>query len=233
MQILDEADKPLFSRQPESVRQARAFEQDAPISRQNLRGVKDAALRQIDMVMSHPGKVSLWDKTVGTMRHLGEREPAFKPVFDAAQRFIDDVAMLASEVADAAPRLLPKIETVGDIFGRNRKKPISAADNKAVAKPLFEGTLLWGRDVDGKATKLDALRAKYEKATTDEKVQMMLGAGYLRPEVLKAWQGTKKIEQFEKAKVFGKLRTHNNTFHASSVVFLRQKSAKRGASPKT
>ena len=70
-------------------------------------------------------------------------------------------------------------------------------------------------------------------AGPEQKVQMMLGAGYLRPEVLKAWQGTKKIEQFEKAKVFGKLRTHNNTFHASSVVFLRQKSAKRGASPKT
>ncbi len=66
------------------------------------------------------------------MRHLAERSAVFKPVFEAAQRFIDDVSTLANEVADAAPRLLPRIETLADII---KKKPISAEDNKAIARP--------------------------------------------------------------------------------------------------
>ncbi len=60
--------------------------------------------------------------------------------------FINDVSFYATEAADKAPRILPKLETWKDIG----KSPISAQDNKALAAPIFEGTLSWTRDAGGK-----------------------------------------------------------------------------------
>lgn len=154
-------------------------------SRSSMADLKDSALQQIHQTLDHPGKVSLWDKTVGTMRNLAERSPVFKPVYEAAQRFIDDVSMLGNDAADRAPRLLPRVETLADL----KKKPITAADNQAVAKPLFEGTLLWARDVDGKPVTTEALNAKYRNTTPDEKAQILLRTGKIQEQMLKVWRG--------------------------------------------
>jgi len=167
---------------------------DVMFSRSRMAGLKDSALAQIDAALTHPGKVSLWDKTVGTMRHLAERSPAFKPVFETAQRQIDDVAALANDAADMAPRLLPRVDSWRDLG----KKPIRAADNKAVARPLFEGTLTWGRDLHGKAALVDDLQRKYANLPADEKARLLLGAGRLEPAVLKMWQGL-PLAQYEAA----------------------------------
>lgn len=165
-------------------------------SRSRLSEIKDSALDQLQKTMSHPGKVSVWDKTIGTMRHLAERAPAFKPVYETAQRNIDDVSMLANDAADRAPRLLPRVDTISDLVGKNRKTPVSAADNKAVAKPLFEGTLLWGRDVDGKAVLVDELAKKYANLPADDKAQLLLRAGRLDDRMLRAWRGL-PLAQYE------------------------------------
>ena len=158
----------------------------APLfSRAKFDAIKAGALAQIEQSLSHPGTVSLWDKTVGTMRHLAERAPAFKPVFESAQRFIDDVSMLGNDAADAAPRLLPRVESWSDLS----KKPITAADNKAIARPLFEGTLSWGRDVDGTPMLADALAGKYQNMPAADRAQLMLRAGQLDAGVLKMWLG--------------------------------------------
>lgn len=170
--------------------------EDLMFSRSLLAEIKDSALDQLQKTMSHPGKVSVWDKTIGTMRHLAERAPAFKPVYETAQRNIDDVSMLANDAADRAPRLLPRVDTIGDLVGKNRKTPVSAADNKAVAKPLFEGTLLWGRDVDGKAVLVDELTKKYGNLPADDKAQLLLRAGRLDDRMLRAWRGL-PLAQYE------------------------------------
>lgn len=170
--------------------------EDLMFSRSRLSEIKDSALDQLQKTMSHPGKVSVWDKTIGTMRHLAERAPAFKPVYETAQRNIDDVSMLANDAADRAPRLLPRVDTIGDLVGKNRKTPVSAADNKAVAKPLFEGTLLWGRDVDGKAVLVDELAKKYGNLPADDKAQLLLRAGRLDDRMLRAWRGL-PLAQYE------------------------------------
>lgn len=184
-----------------------AMNQDMGLRKQGVRGegsanygtddiarVKTGALDFLQQSLSHPGKVSLWDKTVGTMRNLAERVPQFKPVFEAAQRFIDDVSMLANDAADTAPRLMPRVDSWRDL----KKKPITAADNKAVAKPLFEGTLMWARDVDGTPVTTEALNAKYRNMPADEKAQMLLRTGKLDDRVLKMWKGM-PIDSFEKA----------------------------------
>jgi hypothetical protein len=169
---------------------------EVSFSRSRLSEIKNSALDQLQKTMSHPGKISVWDKTIGTMRHLAERVPAFKPVYDSAQQNIDDVSMLANDAADRAPRLLPRVDTIGDLVGKNRKTPVSAADNKAVAKPLFEGTLLWGRDVDGKAVLVDEWAKKYGNLPADEKAQLLLRAGRLDDLMLRAWRAL-PLAQYE------------------------------------
>lgn len=164
---------------------------DAYFGAADLGKLKSGALDQLHQTLSHPGKVSLWDKTVGTMRHLGERAPIFKPVYEAAQRFIDDVSMLGNDAADRAPRLLPRVETLADL----KKKPITAADNKAVGKPLFEGTLLWARDMDGTPVTTEKLNDKYRNATPDEKAQILLRTGKIQAQMLKVWRGL-PVDQF-------------------------------------
>lgn len=165
---------------------------DIRFSRAKMAELKDKGLQMAHTYMTHPGKVSLWDKTVGTMRHISERYPAFKPVFEAAQQFIDDVASVANQAAQYAPRLIPRVETLSDL----RKKPISVVDNRAIGKALFGGTLDWGRDQHGKAMLLDELKAKYAGLTVDQKAEVLLAAGKVRPQLMAAMRG-KQLEQFE------------------------------------
>ena len=117
--------------------------------------LKESALEQLDRVFSHPGTVSWWHKTVGTMRNLAERQPLFKPVYEAAQQFIDDVSHFANDAADFAPRLLPRLESWRDLG----KRAVSAADSQAVAAPLFEGTLSYTRGKDGSLAQTDNVDA--------------------------------------------------------------------------
>ncbi|KGG90963.1 hypothetical protein P245_14440 [Comamonas thiooxydans] len=166
---------------------------DPVFSRSRFADLKDSALDQLTKTFTHEGKVSLWDKSVGTMRHLAERAPSFKPVYESAQQNIDDVSMLANDAADMAPRILPRVESLGDL----KKKPVSAADNKAVARPLFEGTLIWARDENGKPTLVDDLQKRYANLSAHNKAAMLLKHGKIKSEVLAMWQGL-PVGQFEK-----------------------------------
>lgn len=167
---------------------------DEPMfSRSRFADLKDSALDQLSQTFTHAGQVSLWDKSVGTMRHLAERAPSFKPVYESAQQNIDDVSMLANDAADMAPRILPRVESLGDL----KKKPVSAADNKAVARPLFEGTLIWARDENGKPTLVDDLQKRYANLSAHNKAAMLLKHGKIDAGVLAMWQGL-PVAQFEK-----------------------------------
>lgn len=167
---------------------------DEPMfSRSRFADLRDSALDQLAKTFTHEGKVSLWDKSVGTMRHLAERAPSFKPVYESAQQNIDDVSMLANDAADMAPRILPRVESLGDL----KKKPVSAADNKAVARPLFEGTLIWARDENGKPTLVDDLQKRYANLSAHNKAAMLLKHGKIDSGVLAMWQGL-PVAQFEK-----------------------------------
>ena len=170
------------------------MDDDEPMfSRSRLMDLKDSALDQLTKTFTHEGKVSLWDKSVGTMRHLAERAPSFKPVYESSQQNIDDVSMLANDAADMAPRILPRVESLGDL----KKKPVSAADNKAVARPLFEGTLIWARDENGKPTLVDDLQKRYANLSAHNKAAMLLKHGKIDAGVLAMWQGL-PVAQFEK-----------------------------------
>lgn len=115
---------------------------------QALRGLGDAKLPAgyiVNDFITSNGKLNWWHKTVGSMHNLAQRNPLFKPVYDAAQNFLNDVSSYATEAADMAPTLLPKLEGLRDIG----KSPLSPEDTKAISAPIFEGTLSWTRDENG------------------------------------------------------------------------------------
>lgn len=110
------------------------------------RAIFDSAIERLNQHFSAPETVSWWHKSVGTMYNLAQRSPVFKPVFDLAQRYIDDVSFYASLSAEQAPQILPRLDSWQDIF---KTSAISAQDNKAISRPIFEGTLKYTRDNNG------------------------------------------------------------------------------------
>jgi hypothetical protein len=124
-----------------------AFSRSAALN--DPRQFRDKAGQALTDLFNAPGSVGWWHKTVGTMHNMARRSPKFGRVFDAVQEFLQDVSHYATEAADLAPNILPKLETWRDIG----KSPLSAEDTKAIAAPIFEGTLTWTRDARGKLVK--------------------------------------------------------------------------------
>ncbi|MEO8021058.1 PLxRFG domain-containing protein [Polaromonas sp.] len=138
------------------------------------------------------GKLSWWHKSVGTQYNLAQRSPVFKKVFDRTQDFINDVSFYATDAADLAPSILPKLETWKDIA----KTSITAADNKAIAAPIFEGTLVWMRDAKGKPVPAADVEAAAATMSADDKAQRLFREDKISEGVLKMWRGL-PIEQYE------------------------------------
>ena len=139
---------------------------------------KESVTRFHDWVSSTPpGKLSWWHKTIGTMYNLSQRNKFFKPVFDHTEKFINDVSYFASKASEFAPRLLPKLDSLKDIT----KTAIGAKDNDAISKPIFEGTLLWGRDLNGKAVLIDDWRKKVMATSIQDRLQLLKDAGRITP----------------------------------------------------
>lgn len=138
-------------------------------------------------LFNQSGKLSWWHKTIGTMDNLARRQPLFAPVYEAVQAFLGDVSRFAVVAADKAPTLLPKLETLGDAFGKHRKQALSAADTKAISAPIFEGTLVWARNAHGKPVKLSELEAWAEGLNSTQKADILLQKGVIDHETNQAW----------------------------------------------
>ena len=159
-----------------------------------------------DFMGKNLGTLHWWHKSVGTPFNLAERNPKFKRVYDSIQNFMDDVSHYANEAADMAPTILPRLDKLADIipvkikvlgkeFGQS---PIAAKDAKAVAAPVFEGTLGWIRTANGDPIKVSEAEKQAEGMSADEKAQELLRSDKINPRVLKMWQGL-PVEQYEQA----------------------------------
>lgn len=153
----------------------------------NAAAVRLPAGYQLGDLFNKSGKISWWHKTIGTMDNLAKHHPAFAPVYSAVQSFLGDVSRFATVPADAAPRLLPKLEDIKDIIGKDRKKPVTAADTKAIAAPIFEGTLIWARDSHGEPVKVKDLEEQAAAMTVGQKAQVLLHKGVITDEQNRAW----------------------------------------------
>lgn len=90
--------------------------------------------------------VGIWSKTVGSMYHLGQKEPSFKKVFDSGQAFLNDVSRIAVEAEGKAQSLFYRMDTVKQAvmqFATPKKAGIASdEDTAAVAIPVYRGTII-------------------------------------------------------------------------------------------
>ena len=139
------------------------------------------------------GKLNWWHRTIGTQYNLAQREPLFKRVYDGVQNFLNDVSFYATEAADLAPNILPKLDTWKDIT----RTPLSVADNKAIAAPIFEGTLTWARGEDGQPVKMAELEEKAKAMSSEAKSRELMRMDAISETVLKMWRGM-PVDQYDK-----------------------------------
>jgi N12 class adenine-specific DNA methylase/tRNA1(Val) A37 N6-methylase TrmN6 len=138
-------------------------------------------------LFNQSGKLSWWHKTIGTMENLAKRRPAFARVYAAVQSFLGDVSRYAVQSADLAPTLLPKLEDIADIIGKNRKKPLTGEDTKAIGGPIFEGTLVWARDANDEPVKIAELETWADTLTAGQKAQILLQKGIIDDAQHRSW----------------------------------------------
>jgi len=114
-----------------------------------------------DRTTSQRGFNRVWHRTVGTQLHKAKINKDFGRVYYAVQDFMKDVSRIATLAADKAPDMLPQIESLGDLA---RLAPTLAspaaykqrkADIQAASAALFDGTLRYTRDEEGKAVKVE------------------------------------------------------------------------------
>ena len=114
-----------------------------------------------DRMVSQRGFNRIWHRTVGTQIHKAKVNKEFGRAYYAVQDFMKDVSRMATLAAEKAPDMLPQIETLNDLA---RLAPTLAspaaykqrkADIKAASDALFDGTLRYTRDDEGKAVKVD------------------------------------------------------------------------------
>ena len=100
-----------------------------------LDALRDAGQTAANVITGGPSVKTFneaWHKTVGTMYHLSTVDAEFKGVFDEVQAYMRESAHLSKSAESLAPDLIPQ-----GFFD----KPISTEDARAIAKPIFLGTL--------------------------------------------------------------------------------------------
>jgi hypothetical protein len=147
-----------------------------------------------DFFNTHANNKTLgwWHKTFGTQYNLAQQDHHFKRVYDGIQNFLNDVSYYATKAADLAPNILPKLDTWKDVL----KTPLTAADNKAIAAPIFEGTLTWTRDEEGNLMSMKDREAQAGALDVHEKAHKLLKDGKIQEFNLQMWRGL-PIEQYE------------------------------------
>ena len=165
-----------YSQSSDGMKFSRAAGMSDQLDPRNI--ARESMTRLYDWASSAPpGKLSWWHKTIGTMYNLAQRNPYFKPVFENTEKFINDVSFYAAKASEFAPKLLPQLDSIRDIT----KSAIGAKDNDAISKPIFEGTLLWGRDLNGKAVLVDDWRKKVMAKSKQDRLQMLKDANRITP----------------------------------------------------
>jgi hypothetical protein len=147
--MASEGDGAMFSRSSPIGMQARMME-----------STPDAVVERLtDLTTSQRGFNRWWHGTVGTQLHKAKTNKEFGRVYDAVQDFMRDTSRMAILAADQAPDLLPQVESLGDVkklLPQMVNSKAREADLKATSDAMFDGTLRYGRDANGKPIKVDA-----------------------------------------------------------------------------
>jgi hypothetical protein len=167
-----------------------------------MRGFMNMGKSFVEESWSTPGKLNWWHKTFGTPYNLAQRNAPFKRVFDRVQNFLEDVSHYATAAADLAPAILPKLDGWRDLLpkalGGSGKSPLATVDKKAIQAPIWEGTLRYTRDQDGKPIPIGDVEERYSMLDAHERGKMLMSRGIISEADLKRWQNL-PIDSFEGA----------------------------------
>lgn len=167
-----------------------------------------------DFLGSAGTKVDWLDRTFKTQYAKAQKFPEFGKVFNRLQQYIESVSSLANQAADRAPSILPKLESVSDLWKHGIwRHGLKAEDKQAIAAPIFEGTLEWARK-DGKLVRVAELEKEAEGLTTAQKESRLLRDRKVRPEQVKAWKAS-KLDVYEGAIT----NAYEREYLAAGVVF--------------
>ena len=113
-------------------------------------------------------KFGWWHKTLGTQHHKAHLDKDFAKVYHAAQAFERDTARMASEAADLAPDLLPKMDGIGDTVRTAKNVKRDARDSAAISPWVYYGTLAESVFSDEQLMNPDAVIEKFGKLLPDD-----------------------------------------------------------------
>lgn len=114
-------------------------------------------------------KFSWWDRTFGTQGNKAHKDAQFAKVYEETQAFERDISRMASEAADLAPDLLPKMDTIGDTLKTAKNAMKDADDSAAISPWIYYGTLAETIFTDADLQNPDAVIAKYGQLLPDDK----------------------------------------------------------------
>ena len=157
-----------FSRRSVSETLASAFQQSSP---QFANAIRDA--------FTSNEKFSWWDRTFGTQGNKAHKDAQFAKVYEETQAFERDISRMASEAADLAPDLLPKMDTIGDTLKTAKNAMKDADDSAAISPWIYYGTLAETVFTDADLQNPDAVIAKYGQLLPADKPLQPLTARQL------------------------------------------------------
>lgn len=124
-------------------------------------------------------KFSWWDRTFGTQGNKAHKDPQFAKVYEETQAFERDISRMASEAADLAPDMLPKMDTIGDTLKTAKNAMKDADDSAAISPWIYYGTLAETVFTDADLQNPDAVIAKYGQLLPADKPLQPLTARQL------------------------------------------------------
>lgn len=156
----------------------------------SMAGINQQTIRNTvaDLLGSAGKQVSWWDRTLGTQYAKAKKHPEFAKVFEGVQQYLQDTSAMAAEAADKAQAILPRLDSVRDVFNA-AKRGLSTEDQRAVSAPVFEGTLEWVREA-GKLVRVDEARQRGDAMSTDEKAARLQADGLVTAAELARWRAT-------------------------------------------
>ncbi|CDS51124.1 putative DNA methylase [Polaromonas sp. CG9_12] len=125
---------------------------DIRYSRRAASGYTQAATAKLNEYLSHPGNLSLWDRTVGSQYAWPSAARRSSGCLTSRR-----TSSMTCPFAPTRRRAsMPRMDSLADL----KKGPTSSTNDMAIAVPILKGTLSWGSDEDGVSVCIEVLQTR-------------------------------------------------------------------------
>lgn len=117
------------------------FSMNSALSADNEPTLAQGLRQKVADLFTNQKTFNWWHRNVGTQFHKAKIDSDFGRVYNLAQQYIDDISRFASEAADQAPDLLPKLDKFSDAINGFKNWKRDGKDAKAISGAVYAGTL--------------------------------------------------------------------------------------------